>query len=91
MKVEVPKWSKWERADGFRTPAGNSVTCEMASTARPPGITGPVELEWRMCGNRGDPHTGAGSERAVPNQLNPQERDRWGGEVGGIHSSDELG
>ena len=37
MKVEVPKWSKWERADGFRTPAGNSVTCEMASTRAHPG------------------------------------------------------
>jgi len=32
---------------------------QMASAPSPPGIEGPVELESRMCGNHGDPYTGA--------------------------------
>jgi hypothetical protein len=86
-----PEMTAWERADGFKMPAGNSETCELASTLSPPGIIGPVELEWRRCGNHGDPDTGACSQRAVPNKPNQRGRGRQCWEVGDTYSSDELG
>ena len=79
-----------ERADGFKTPAGNSAACVLASTSYPRGILDPVEPEWRVCGNHGDPVAGADTIAQPVTSLNSEERDARSLEVGGTHSSDEL-
>ena len=43
VKVLSPEMTALERADGFKPPAGNSVTGDKASRPYPPGIEGRTE------------------------------------------------
>ena len=45
VKVLSPEMTALERADGIKTPAGNSAPGVMANRLRPPGIEGRFERD----------------------------------------------
>ena len=45
VKVLSPEMTALERADGIKTPAGNSATGVKANRLRPPGIEGRFERD----------------------------------------------
>ena len=50
VKVLSPEMTALERADGIKTPAGNSATCAKASRLCPPGIEGRFERDSKTSG-----------------------------------------